>query len=68
MKPLTLERFPPESAPNGVPVLVCGGVAMRKTGDEWFSGLGDVDNIPFSRPLEWRPAWWAYLPNKNESN
>jgi hypothetical protein len=65
MTPLQLERFPPETAPKGVAVLIAGGVGMRKTGNEWFSGMS---NPPFSRPLEWQPKWWAYIPNDNESN
>lgn len=63
MKPLILERHPPETAPKGAPVLVAGGIAMRKTGDEWYSGMCEP---PFSRRLEWQPQWWAVIPQQNE--
>lgn len=64
MTPITLERHPPETAPKGVPVLVAGGVAMRKTGGEWYTGMSDP---PFQRPLEWQPKWWAHIPSSNDA-
>ena len=58
-----LSKMPPDCAPKGVPVLVAGGIAMRKTGDEWFSGMCEP---AFSRPLNWQPQWWAPIPQQNE--
>ena len=49
--------------PKGVPVLVAGGVAMLKTGGEWFTGM---EEPLFQRPLEWTPKWWAKIPVDNE--
>jgi len=63
MDPLTLHRLPPECAPKGAPVLVAGGLAMRKTGGKWFSGMTDE---PFTRELNWEPKWWAPIPQQNE--
>ena len=34
-----LRQMPPEIAPKGVPVLIAGGIAMKKTGGKWFSGM-----------------------------
>lgn len=45
--------------PKGVPVIVTGGVAVMKTGGEWFTGMEDPI---YQRPLEWTPEWWAYIP------
>jgi len=47
---------------KGVPVLVAGGVAMLKTGGEWFSGM---EEPLFQRRLVWTPTWWAAIPNSN---
>jgi hypothetical protein len=58
-----LRQMPPEIAPKGVPVLICGGIAMKKTGGEWFSGMSDE---PFTRKLNWFPEWWSSIPNGNE--
>lgn len=55
-------RTDAELPPKGVPVLVAGGIAMRKTGDEWFTGM---EEPLFQRPLEWTPKWWAKIPNEN---
>lgn len=55
-------QMSPESAPKGVPVLVAGGIAMKKTGGEWYSGM---DDVPFSRKLNWQPEWWAHIPQQN---
>ena len=64
MSPLTFHRLPPESAPNGVPVLIAGGIAMKKTGGEWFTGM---DDKPFTRQLNWEPKWWACIPQQNDA-
>jgi hypothetical protein len=58
-----LIKMPPDCAPKGVPVLVAGGIAMRKTGGEWFSGMCDP---AFSRALNWQPKWWAPIPQQND--
>ena len=58
-----LSKMSPYCAPKGVPVLVAGGIAMRKTGDEWLSGMCEP---AFSRPLTWQPQWWAPIPQQNE--
>ena len=60
---LKIRINPPDTAPNGCPVLVAGGIAMRKTGGEWFSGMCEP---AFSRRLNWEPKWWAVIPQKNE--
>ena len=56
-------RTADKTPPNGVPVLVTGGVAMRKTGGEWFTGMEDP---LYQRPLEWTPEWWAFIPQNIE--
>lgn len=58
-----LRQMPPETAPNGAPVLIAGGIAMRKTGGQWFSGMCEP---PFSRELNWTPEWWASIPQQND--
>lgn len=58
-----LRQMPPEIAPKGVPVLVAGGIAMKKTGGEWFTGM---DGFAFERKLNWEPEWWACIPQGNE--
>lgn len=50
--------------PDGVPVIVAGGTAMRKTGGEWFTGM---EEPLFQRPLQWEPLWWAPIPGDNVS-
>lgn len=55
--------MPPEIAPNGVPVLIAGGIAMKKTDGKWFSGMCEP---AFSRELNWEPEWWANLPQQND--
>lgn len=52
------DRLPPK----GVAVIVAGGVAMMKTGGEWFTGM---EEPLFGRPLEWVPKWWAAIPGDN---
>jgi len=59
---LSLALLPPDSAPKGVPVLVAGGIAMKKTGGEWFSGMCEP---AFSRPIIWDVQWWAVIPQQN---
>jgi len=49
-----------EEPPNGVPVIVCGGIAVRKTGGEWFTGMEDPR---YERELGWTPSWWAHIPS-----
>lgn len=49
--------------PKGVPVLVAGGVAMMKTGNEWFTGMQEP---LYTRPLIWTPKWWAHIPFSND--
>ena len=51
----TKDRMPPK----GVPVIVCGGTAMLKTGGEWFTGM---EEPLFQRRIEWEPLWWAPIP------
>lgn len=51
-----------EMPPKGVPVIVAGGLAMLKTGDEWFSGM---EEPLYQRPLEWTPRWWMEIPSQN---
>jgi hypothetical protein len=63
MKPLIIERMPPETAPKGAPVLVAGGIAMRKTGNVWVTGM---DEPAFTRELNWTPKWWACIPQQND--
>ena len=64
MSPLTIERFSPDIAPKGVPLLVAGGIAMKKTGGVWVSGMTDE---PFTRELNWEPHWWAHIPQQNDA-
>ena len=58
-----LRQMPPEIAPKGVPVLIAGGIAMKKTGGKWCSGMCEP---AFSRELNWEPEWWANLPQQND--
>jgi len=60
---ITLRKMPPEIAPKGAPVLVAGGVAMKKKGGKWFSGMTDD---PFTRELNWEPKWWTAIPQQND--
>ena len=53
-----------KDAPKGVPVLVYGGVAMLKTGGEWFTGM---EEPLFTRRLEWEPDCWWPLPKAPEA-
>jgi hypothetical protein len=53
----------PECAPKGVPVLVSGGIAMKKTGGQWFTGMEDP---AFERPIQWEVKWWARIPQASE--
>jgi hypothetical protein len=63
MKPLTIQRHPPEAAPENAPVLVAGGIAARLADGRWLSGMTDD---PFTRELSWTPTWWAAIPQDNE--
>lgn len=58
---IILKKMPPDEAPEGEPVLVAGGVAVKK-GDKWFSGMSDE---PFTRVLKWAPKWWSAIPQQN---
>ena len=60
---IILTKNPPRTAPEGAPVLIAGGIAMKKTGGKWFSGMSDE---PFTRELNWEPKWWAAIPQKND--
>lgn len=57
-----LRQTAEEKPPKGVPVIVDGGIAMLKTGDEWFTGM---EEPLFQRPLGWTPKWWMKIPTKN---
>ena len=57
-----MKRYNPELAPKGVPVIIAGGVAMKKTGEEWYTGM---EEPLFQRRLEWDPNWWSPIPNDN---
>ena len=56
-------RQPIETAPKGVPVLVAGGIAMQKTGGEWFTGM---EEPRYERQLQWQPKWWMPIPADND--
>lgn len=51
-----------QTPPKGVPVLVCGGIAVMKTGGEWFTGM---ETPLFERRLEWTPQWWIPICGDN---
>lgn len=51
-----------ELPPKGIPVIVAGGTAMLKTGNEWFTGM---EEPLFTRHLEWTPKWWMQIPTDN---
>lgn len=63
LPPLRVHRYTPDIAPKGIPVLVAGGIAMKKTGGVWVSGMTDE---PFTRELNWQPKWWAHIPEQND--
>lgn len=56
-------KCPIETAPKGIPVIVAGGIAMQKTGGEWFTGMEDPR---YERPLQWPPKWWMPIPTDTE--
>tara|TARA_R110002072_G_scaffold100778_9_gene222061 strand:+ start:6218 stop:6427 length:210 start_codon:yes stop_codon:yes gene_type:complete len=64
-KSITQSWQPIETAPKGVPVLVAGGLAMQKTGGEWFSGM---EEPLYRRMLQWTPTHWMPLPTPPEGN
>jgi len=49
---------------NGVPVIVKGGLAMRKTGGVWYTGM---EEPLYQRPIEWQVTHWQPLPPTKES-
>lgn len=53
--------YPEQEAPKGVPVLVSGGVAMKKTGGKWYTGM---EEPLYQRELQWTPEWWAPIPHE----
>jgi len=55
-------KQPIETAPKGVPVIVAGGIAMQKTGGEWFTGM---ETPLYERPLQWKPKWWMPIPTND---
>lgn len=63
MKPIIRIKSSDQLPPKGVPVIVAGGIAMMKTGNEWFTGM---EEPLFSRQLEWVPVWWAHIPKDND--
>lgn len=48
---------PIETAPKGMPVIVNGGMAIQKTGNEWYTCMTTE-----GRKLEWNPTHWMLLP------
>ncbi len=56
------QRQPPETVPLNVPVIVAGGIAMKKTDGQWFTGM---EEPLYQRPLEWTPKWWMAIPEAN---
>lgn len=52
-------NFNLSECPKGIPVIVDGGLAMRKTGDEWFSGM---EEPLYKIKLQWAPTAWMHLP------
>lgn len=63
MAPLRVHRLPVAAAPKGAPVLIAGGIAMKKKDGKWYSGMTDD---PFTRELNWTPKWWACIPQQND--
>ncbi len=65
LKPMepVMSKQPIETAPKGIPVLVTGGIAMQKTGGEWFTGM---EEPRYERPLQWQPKWWMPIPTDME--
>ncbi len=57
-------KQPIETAPKGIPVIVAGGIAMQKTGGEWFTGM---EEPLYQRPLQWQPKWWMPIPMDNDA-
>jgi len=53
-----------ESAPKGVPVIVHGGLAMKKTGGVWVTGM---EEPLYQRELGWDPECWMHLPRPNNT-
>lgn len=54
----TWKKMPPE----GVPVIVAGGIAMLKTDGKWYTGM---EEPLFQRALEWTPKWWMKITELN---
>lgn len=58
-----MEWLPIETAPEGIPVLVPGGIAMQKTGGEWFTGM---EEPMYQRRIKWDVTCWKHLPEPPE--
>lgn len=50
--------------PNGVIVIVEGGLAKRVTGGEWLTGMSEP---LFTRPIEWAVERWMPFPVYNNT-
>lgn len=59
---LQINMMPPECAPKNTPVLVAGGIAMKKEDGRWYTGM---EEPAFRRPIQWEVKWWAAIPNQN---
>ncbi len=58
-----LRQMPTSIVPRGAPVLIAGGVAMKKIDGYWYSGM---EEPAFTRKLNWKPEWWAAIPSRND--
>lgn len=54
---------PENTAPKGVPVIVSGGIAMKKTGGLWYTGM---EEPMYQRPIQWEVKGWMPIPIQDD--
>ena len=59
LKQVDNKWLPASEAPKGVPLIVEGGIAMKKTGDEWFTGMHEPQ---YTRKIQWEVKWFQFFP------
>jgi hypothetical protein len=60
---ITITQHPAGTAPLNCPVLVAGGVALKRSDGKWVTGMSDQ---PFTKELNWEPQWWSCIPQQND--
>ena len=52
------EWEPEDEAPEGVALIVSGGIAMKKNGT-WYTGM---EEPLYKRPIQWEVTGWMAIP------